>query len=233
MRVTPRLLLTGSRARIAAITIAVLLIATVLGYVALRQYRTHAVQGVVTALVAETSTRLRDALAADAGGAPAESARRLDEQADEIDQRLAALHRVRPVPDRALVDAADLYMVTARELVRRTAASLRYREAFAASTGALRALAETADRRSGTWIGRVISAKEQAERDYSDYRRTLDAMVRLLESLAEPRARLARLVDPARLVEEPLRAQAEASAREAAKRAADQLDQARRLAGRP
>jgi hypothetical protein len=226
-------MISGSRVRIAAITIGVLLIAAVLGYAALREYRTHAVRGVVTALVAETSARLRDALDADVRAASAEAARRLDEQADEIDHRLAALHRVRPAPDRALVDAADLYMVTARELVRRTAASLRYREAFAASTGALRALAETADRRSGAWIGRVISAKERAERDYSDYRGALDATVSLLESLAEPRARLARQVDPAILVEEPLRAQAEARAREATKRAADQLDQARRLAGRP
>ncbi len=225
-------MISGPRARLAAITIAVLLIGTVLAYAVLRGYRTHAAQGVVTALVAETSTRLRDALAADARAAPAAAARRLDDQADEIDQRLAALHRVRPAPDRALVDAADLYMVTARELVRRTAASLRYRESFAASTGALRALAETADRRSGVWIGRVISAKEQAERDYSDYRRALDAMVSLLESLAEPRARLARQIDPAMLVEEALRAEAEARAREAAKRAADQLDQARRLASR-
>ena len=225
-------MITGSGARIAAITIAVLLTATVLGYVALREYRTHAVHGVVTALVAETSGRLRDALAGDSRAAPAEAARRLDDQADEIDQRLAALHRLRPAPDRALVDVADLYMVTARELVRRTASSQRYREALAASTEALRSLAATADRRSGAWIARAIAAKERAEGDYSDYRRALDATASLLDSLAESRDRLARKVDPASVIEEELRAQAANRTRAAAKQAADALDQARRLASR-
>ena len=187
------------------------------------------------ALVTDTSARLRDALDGEAGARaadPAEVARRLDEQAGEVDQRLAALHHLRASPDRALVDAADLYMVTARELLRRTASSHRYREAFVSSTRALRSLAQTADRRSGTWIAQTIAAKERAERDYSDYRRAVDATVSLLESLADPRERLARRVVPAILIDEGLRAQAAARARETGKRAAEDLDQARRLATR-
>jgi hypothetical protein len=50
--------------------------------------------------------------------------------------------------------------------------------------------------------------------------------------LADPRERLARRVDPAIVVEEGLRAQAAERAREAGKRAAEELDQARRLATR-
>jgi hypothetical protein len=225
-------MLATPRARIAAVTIAVLLVGAVLGYAALREYRTRAVHGVVASLVAETTARLRDALPGDPHAAPAEAFRRLDGQAEEIDQRLTALHRLRPVPDRALVDAADLYMVTAREVLRRSAASHGYRGGCAASTQALRALAETADRRSGAWIGLVIAANEQAERDCADYRRALDAVASLLESLSEPRARLARQVDPGLLVEAPLRAEAEARARDAAKRAADALAEARRRAER-
>lgn len=212
-----------------------LVVASALSYWGFREYTKRALHTAVVALVTDTSARLRDALDGEAGtraADPAEAALRLDEQAGEVDQRLAALHRLRASRDRALVDAADLYMVTARELLRRTASSQRYRGALVSSTRALRNLAETADRRSGTWIGQTIAAKERAERDYSDYRRAVDATVSLLESLAEPRDRLARQVDPALLIEEGLRARAAERAREAGKRAAEELDQARRLATR-
>jgi hypothetical protein len=229
-------MISGSRARTAAIAVVGLVAASVLGYCGVREYGERGLHAAVAALLQDTSARLRDALdgeAATRAADPAEAARRLDEQADEVDQRLAVLHRLRASPDRALFDAADLYMVTARELLRRTASSQRYRAASANSTRALRHLAETADRRSGAWIGRTIAAKEQAERDYADYRRAVDATVSLLESLADPRDRLARQVDPAILIEEGLRAQAAERAREAGKRAAEELDQARRLATRP
>jgi len=213
----------------------VLVVASALGYWGFREYGERVLHGAVEALVRDTSARLRDALGGEAGtraADPAEAARRLEEQADEVEQRLAALHRLRASPDRALVDAADLYIVTTRELLRRMASSQRYRGAFVSSTRALRSLAETADRRSGAWIGQTIVAKERTERDYSDYRRAVDATVSLLESLAEPRDRLVRQVDPAALVEETLRAQVAERAREAGKRAAEELDQARRLATR-
>lgn len=228
-------MLSGSRARTAAIAATALIAASALGYCAFREYGGYGLRAAVVPLVTDTSVRLRDALDGEAAARavdPAEAARKLDEQAGEVDQRLAALHRLRASPDRALFDAADLYMVTARELLRRTAASHRYREASVASTRALRNLAEAADRRSGAWIGRTIAAKEQAERDYSDYRRALDATVSLLESLAEPRARLARRVDPGVLIDDGLRAQAAQRARDAGKRAAAELDEARRLATR-
>lgn len=212
-----------------------LVAATVLGYCGFREYGERGLHAAVVALVTDTSARLRDALGGEAGtraADPADAARRLDEQAGEVEQRLKALHRLRASPDRALVDAADLYMVTARELLRRTASSHRYREACVSGTRTLLDLAQTAGRRSGAWIGQTIAAKERAERDCSDYRRAVDAMVSLLESLAEPRDRLARRVDPAILIEEGQRAQAAERAREAGKRAAEELDQARRIATR-
>jgi hypothetical protein len=227
-------MLSGSGARNAAIGVAALVALSTLGYWGFREYGERSLRAAVAALVSDTSARLRDALAGDARAAdPADAARRLDEQAGAVEQRLAALHRLRAAPDRALVGAADLYMVTAREVLRRTASSQRYREAFVASTRTLRALGETAGHRSGAWITQTIAAKERAERDYSDYRGAVDATATLLESLAEPRERLARQVDPSVLIEEKLRVEALARARGAGKRAADALDQARRLASRP
>jgi hypothetical protein len=225
----------GSRARTPAIAVVVLIAAVVLGYCGFREYGERGLRAAVAALVADTSARLRDALdgaAGTRGADPAEAARLLDEQAGEVERRLESLHRLRASPDRALVDAADLYMVTARELLRRTASRHRYGDACVRGTRALRDLARTADRRSGAWIGQTIAAKERAERDCADYRRALDATVTLLESLAGPRDRLVRQVEPAILIEDGLRAQAAGRAREAGKRAAEELDHARRLATR-
>lgn len=223
----------GSRARTAAVALVLLVVASALGYWGFREYSKRALHGAVAALVADASVRLREALDDELGARvtdPAEAARRLDEQAGAVGERLAALHRVRASPNRALVDAAELYIVTVRELLRRTASRHRYRAAFASGTAALRMLAAAADRRSSAWIGQAIAANERAERAYSDYRGAVDAIASLLESLAEPRARLARQVDPALLIEEGRRAQAAERAREAGKRAADELAQARRLA---
>jgi len=227
--------ISGSRARIAAIAASLLVVALALGYWGLRKSGERALHTTVVALVSDASGRLREALERESDPAriaDPEIAGRLDQHAGEIDQRLAALQRLRAAPNRALVDAADLYLVTARELLRKMSAGHGQREAFAGSVRALRALAETADRRSSAWIAQTIAAKERAERDYADYRRTVDTIASLLDSLAEPRARLAREIDPARLIDEALRAQAADRARAAGKRAAAELERAQRPATR-
>jgi hypothetical protein len=217
------------------VAVVLLVVASVLGYWGVREYGTQALHTGVATVVSETTARLRDALAVGPDARvtdPAELARGLEEQAGEIDQRLEALRRLRASPNRALVEDAELYMVTARELLRRRASAARHREAFAASTRALRSLAAAADRRSGAWIGQVVAANERADRAYFDYRGAVDATASLLEALVEPRDRLARQVDPALLIEEELRAQAAERAREAGKRAAEELERTRRLASR-
>jgi hypothetical protein len=227
--------ISGSKARTAAVTAVLVVAASALGYWGLREYRERSLHAAVAALVADASARLRDALenGADARAAGrGEVARGLDTAAGEVDQRLEALHRMGASPNHVLVDAAELYLVTARELLRRQAASARYRAAFASSTLALRTLAASADRRSSAWIRQAIAANERAERDYANYRGAVDATASLLDSLAGPRERLARQVGPAALLGEALRAQAAERARAAGARAADELAEARRLASR-
>jgi hypothetical protein len=227
--------MSGSRARTAAVAAVLVVAASALGYWGLREYRERSLHAAVATLVADASTRLRDALETGTGARaadPGDAARGLETAAGEVDQRLAALHRVGAAPNRALVDAAELYMVTARELLRRQAASARYRAAFASSMLTLRTLAASADHRSSVWIRQAIAANERAEQDYANYRDAIDATASLLDSLAEPRERLARQVGAAVLITEALRAQAAERARAAGARAADELAEARRLATR-
>jgi hypothetical protein len=225
--------ISGPRTRIAALALVALALAVALwGY---REYQKRTLHAAVVALVTDTSVRLREvvSLSTDASGADAaEAARRLDEQAGEIDRRLEELRRINAAPNRALVDAAELYIVTARELARRMASSHRHRVAFQHSATALRELVQSVNRRSGSWIEETLRARERAERDYFSYRLAVDAAAKLLGALPEARHQLEAHVDPSLLLEETLRAKGEEQAREAARRAADELEQAKRLASR-
>ena len=148
------------------------------------------------------------------------------------DRGVETLRRMNPSPNRPLVDAAELYVVTARELLRRMAASKRSRVELAASTNALRALVHDTGRRSGAWIGEMLRANERLDKAYFNYRVTGEALASLFDSLRRARANLAARVDPALLLDEPLRANAEARALAAAKRASEELGEVRRLASR-
>lgn len=226
--------MSGPRTRIAALALVALALAVALGW-GYREYQKRALHAAVVALVTDTSARLRDVVGVGGSALPADSAevvRRLDEQAAELDRRLEALRRLDAAPNRALVDAAELYMVTARELARRTASSHRHRGEFQQSATALRELVQSVDRRSGSWIEETLRARERAERDYFSYRLAVDAAASLLGSLSGATRQLEPHVDPSLLLEESLRAKGEEQAREAARRAADELELAKRLVPR-
>ena len=222
-----------SRTRTTALVLAALVVLSALGYWSYAEYRKRALHTTVVKLVTDTSMQLRDALriemAAPAGDF-AGRARALDDQANEVDQRLAALRRMSAAPNRPLFDAAELYVITAREVLRREAARDRCEVALITSRKALLDLLQEAGRRSESWIGRTMQAKEQFEKDAFTCRLALDAIANLLASLADPRATLAPDVNPALMLEEDLRAKAEAQAREASKHAAAEVEQTRRFA---
>ncbi len=222
-----------SRTRTTALVLGALVVLSALGYWSYTEYRKRALHTTVVKLVTDTSAQLRDALRSE-GGAPAADplgrARALDDQATEVDARLAALRRMNAAPNRPLFDAAELYIITAREVLRREAAHDRCEVALAASRKTLLDLLQAAGRRSESWIGRTMQAKEQFEKDAVTCRLALDAIASLLASLAEPRAQLAPDVNPALMLEEDLRAKGEEQARNAAKRATAEVEETRRFA---
>jgi len=220
--------------RFTALALIALVAASALGYWAYGEYRKRTLQTAVVALVAETSRQLRDALTADAAPTsdPQDAASRLEVQAREIDQGLDALRGMNSTPNRPLVDAAELYVVTARELLRRMATSKRSRVELASSTNALRALVHDTGRRSGAWIGEMLHANERLDKAYFNYRVAGEALAELFDSLRRARANLAARLDPALLLDESLRANAEARALAATKRASEELGEVRRLASR-
>ncbi len=217
---------------IAAVLVA-LLAASALGYWGYSAYRKRELQKTVLELVMHTSLRLRESLAFESGAQSpdaAESVRKLDDRVQEVDRRLLDLRRMNAAPDRALVDAADEYVLHSLQILRAQASSHRYRMRLTISTQALRAHMRNANRRNDAWIRDALRAKDRTQKDYFDYKLAVETFGRLLLSFAEARTQLAARADPALLVGDDLVMAAHKRALDASKQTADEMEKARQLA---
>ncbi|HKB64177.1 MAG TPA: hypothetical protein VKD03_15035 [Burkholderiales bacterium] len=223
----------GLTTRTTALGLAALVAVSALGYWGVSAYRKGQLQKAVTALVKDSSERLQEALAVEMKAVPEDSAQtvgKLDDQAQEVDKHVIDLRGMSASPNRALVDAAEEYMLTVRQILRNQAASHRYRIQVAASERALRDHMHKASRRSGTWIQEALRAKDRMEKDYFDYRLSVDTFGRLLESYPATRKKLALQVGAGVLVEEAAAANARKRALANSRRIAEDVERARQLA---
>src|SRR6267378_267758 len=223
----------GLTTRTTAFGLAALVVASALGYWGVSAYRKGQLQKAVTALVKDSSERLQAALAVETGAVPEDTAQmvvKLDDQAQEVDKHVIELRGMSASPNRALVDAAEEYMLTVGQILRNQAGSHRYRIQVSASEKALRDHMRTANRRSGNWIKEAVRAKDRMEKEYFDYRISVDAFGRLLESYPATRKKLAQQVGAGLLVEEALAANARKRVLATSKRVADDAERARQLA---
>ena len=223
----------GSAMRTTALGVAALMIASALGYWGVSAYRKSQLQRAVTALVKDSSERLQAALAVETEAVHEDAARmvgKLDDQAQEVDKHVIELRGMSASPNRALVDAAEEYLLTVRQILRNQAASHRYRIQVLSSERALRDHMRTASRRSGTWIQEALRAKDRMEKEYFDYRLSVDTFGRLLESYPATRSKLALQVGAGLLVDEAVAANARKRALATSRRVADDVERARQLA---
>jgi len=202
----------------APLPIAVLAIfGAVIGYTMWGQHQKLQQERAVTALVADTTTQLRQAL----------TATPTREMFSRIDGNLRSLKAPRQ-PE--LADAAEHYILGAREIVRRRLDAARFAQHAAAGRQALNAHMNAAGggRRGEAWFRTALDLKKKVEREHFELDVTLKALYELLGSLPYAEKRLA--PHRALLLEEPLRAQAREQARADAERAAAELEKVRRLA---
>jgi len=212
---------------LAAALVAVLAVFS-LGYWALSAYRKSDLQKAVTAIVRDSSDRMKAGFAIQTE--TAQTVARLDDHAQEVDKHLIELRGLRASASRPLVDAAEEYMLTVRQILRNQAASHRYRVQMAASDKALRDHMRTSTRRTPPWIQEALRAKDRLERDYLDYRLSVEAYDRLLELLPETSKRLAPHVGAGSLADGAAVTDARRRALESLKRAAGEVERARQLA---
>ncbi len=200
-----------TRTRTLAISAVALVVTVALiywGYSAYKKKR-DANQAVV-ALVTDTGVRLRDALGIETAPTTTDRARflrKLDEHAATADHNLQRSKQVGAASDQALADAADDYLLTAREILKRHADSYRYRLLLAESTQALHGHMR-ADNRTGAWVQEAVKAKERVSKDYRGYSLAASTLDKLLESFAASQMKIVPYVEPRLLIQATLVAEA-------------------------
>lgn len=195
------------------------------------EHRKRQLHEAVVGLVKDTSLRLRDALSIPASPPLADNpqaGRKFDDHVATVERHLLKLRGMDTASLGALAEPADDFVLTGREILRRVATSHRYRVQLSGSLQALRDHMR-ADDRSGSWVQEAVRAKERVEEDYRNYRLSVEALGKLLESFPASRAKMAPYVDAALLTDESLLEQARRRALEASTHAADEIEKARQL----
>ncbi len=180
----------------------------------------------VVAMITDTGVRLRDALGIETAPPTTDRAiflKKLDEHAATADHNLQTSKHVGAALDQALADAADDYLLTAREILKRHAESYRYRLLLAESTQALRGHMR-ADNRTGAWVQEAVKAKERVNKDYRGYSFAASTLDKLLESFAASQMKIVRYVEPRVLIQETLVAEARKRVQEDSRQFAAEIE---------
>jgi Tfp pilus assembly protein PilE len=210
-----------------------LVVAAVLAYWGYGAYQKRELHSVLRSNLAAAGAQLREALALEAGPAPAEhlkAAQKIDAFAASAEQ---AVERMKSLPlsrDYTLADTVDGHLVTVREIFRKGGSIHRLHALRTESLGALQDHMRS-DNRSGTWVKQAVSAKERAEKDFRDYRIAMDAYSQLLDALPASQKRIAAFAGTDALVDNALIAKARSHAIATAEQAAAEMEKVRRLAG--
>lgn len=211
-----------TRTRTLAIAAVALVVAVALAYWGYSAYqkKRDANQAVV-ALVTDSGVRLRDALGIETAPTTTDRTRflkKLDEHAATADHNLQTAKRASAAADLALGDAADDYLLTVREILKRHAESYRYRVLLAESAQALQGHMR-ADNRTSAWVQEAVKARERVSNDFRGYRVAASTLDKLLDTYAASQTKIAPYVEPRLLIPATL-------VDEARKRVQDDLRQA-------
>jgi hypothetical protein len=182
----------------------------------------------VANLVKDTGTRLRESLAIEAGPARVgpETVQKLDGHFAAAEKNREAVKRLIAPDKQALVDAADGYLVTGQEILRRQATGHRSRLLFTESLQTLRGHFR-ADRGAGSWVREAVRLRVPVEKHYADYHLAVETFDKLLEGLPASQARIAALVGGLPIAEDNLIADARKRAQAELQRATGEIEKIR------
>ena len=181
--------------------------------------RKRADQRELTALLRHTTEQLRQALAPSAS----------DSLVADIDANLQA---AKAPGDPGLAEAAEVYIVGAREIARRRVEAARLAQEAAASRAALHAYMVRSGARNAAWLRGAADLERRVERKHSDLAVALGALDDLLYSLPDSEKDLVPRIPQDALLGQAERDAALRQARLEAKQAKAELERARGLAMR-
>ena len=212
-----------------AVIAAALLLAVVAAWWAYKAHQQRQLAATVTALAREAGTRLREALVLDAQPQSEDGARKLEGHLAVVDGHLQKLRGLNTNTSSmlALGEAADDYVLTAREILRRLVVGQRARLEFAQSS---RALLEhmRADHGGASWVGEAVRLKERVEKDFSDHKAATETLAKLLESFPAAQARIAPHIETPPLIDGKLLDAARQRALASARQAANEIEKIRK-----
>jgi len=214
-------MVSGSRPKPLVIALAVALVA-ILAYWGFTAHKKRELDSKVTASVQDASQRLRSALTVTAGPLAAvtmQVAERISTDAEEVDRRLQAIKKMESSSNFALIDVADSYLLTVREILKRLAGSHRNRLLLNESSQALRDHIRI-DTRTGTWVSEAVRSKARVDKDFRDFRIDSEMADKLLESFPKEEKKVAAFVGRADMIEAKLIDDARSRASAALKHAA-------------
>src|SRR5690242_16009680 len=198
------------------VAIAALAAIALIGYAAYASYQKKVQQRQVFALVEDTTGKLRQALAGKSS----------PELVAALDQNLSAARAPR---DPQLSDAAEHYILSAREIARRRSDSNGYWARAEESRRALAGHMARAERRSEPWLRSAVALKKRAEDDYFQLTLTLKGLDEILFKLPEEEKPFASRYGAEILLPRDEIDRARKQARSDLKRADDELAAMRRI----
>lgn len=200
-----------------ALAVVVFTLAVVFGRIGYAAYEKRSQQHKVAALVGDTTTKLREALGAKAA------------DADTVNALDANLQAAKAPRDPELADAAELYIVSAREIARRLARVHDMERQAAASRQALSGHMARAAHRNDAWLRDAVALKKRVESEHYELGVTLGALDQLLGTFPESEKRLQPRLDPSLLLEASFVDSARKQLKEEGYRAHDELLKVRRF----
>lgn len=208
-----------------------LFVVAAVGYVGYSAFKTRELNKTSVAVLADSNARLREALSMEAAPPAADRAqivRKLDEHAVAADRNLKEFKRLDAARNQVLADAADSYLLGAREILKKQADSQRYRLAFADGSRALREHMRS-DNRTSAWVQQAVKVKERVNKDYRGYNLNAVALGQFLETLSAAQKTIAPYVGPSALIAEDLIARARKQVVEDTERTAAEMEKLNRL----
>ena len=212
--------------RIVAGALAALVLAVALGWL-WGAKKTRDLESSARVSIVATTALLREALALapDAPGAQA----KIEEHGKAVAQYLAALRREDSDRNRALAEAAELYLVDAQAMLRNQANAVQARGTSAASRRALVAHISHAGGRGAGWIDQALALKGRTERYYFEYRTAMGAFADLLKAHRDTQDKVRAALPAAPLLEAAVVDGAYQRARQAEEQAAAELERIRQM----
>jgi hypothetical protein len=208
---------------------AAIIVAAGLAYAGVVSYQKRELRARVVEIVAGASRQIDGTLGVDINAPAAGLTERLEASAAQADATLQSLRALPARRDPALVEAADPYVASVLEVLRRQAGATRHRSSFIADREALQAHMARVGARSEGWIAEAIQLKKRLDQDAYDYQLTVASLGNMLAGLADARRKIAEQLPAVPLPEEAVVTRARERALAAAGAARQELESARRL----